>query len=1210
MLLRHSHDATNRSLGLAIWTNWNVSTLHLFGVELNLPDLELLFSTSITELSIGPTFTDLNCGVSSLQQLFERLLVFRIRLPSTAQDVGSLNQFLDLLNTTTLTHLEVVILGTLAVPWTHKISVFQALDILRISKHAPCEAAEIEDLEKWLASGSSVRCLHIHYSPEELSKVGAKFASDWLTVLPNLTHLYFGGLVRSEIFRNAALAPGKLPHVVIEESMWAAYDLFVAPVALNALYMHPFLLDTTLAHVEYWIREFKYASHDLKAMAALFIGWAESFISASQLAILAHPLFIPILAEAIRKHAANPDLWAIVTPLCSFLFEHLSISSLSSHKWVDLAKTSPNDAPNDTTPPNAHYHGPRPTMSAYPQAGDLRNESSPLPWTAVAHLSPEERSPYCLGRSGTEIKSSAFLQLIFENLTPAIEHAIEQFGCSAEAVSIADGMTYIAPSIPIPSSLLGEVDGTVILKGTHPISGEDVGERRLKRANCDLLRFLAIVCRHAPSTVYPSSLCFSNSDTILRFIMLPWHAGFGSLNDFTQRFVQRTYAGFAQLIENPTFCHRLYHFGLADRIYDMLERWEPSTLLRERTDTWSAPEIPVFIPLLAQVTPEITMDLLNNHSNLVHMMLDFLPYDVSAEWTHPIWSHLTSHGALTCYDHPSKPTPYCRSLITNILSSARIHNGGIGNFLAVYLASFCEHCRHLFIEGVGDDLKNPHDNVKTGLDLMVMRSRRFPDFSISVFSWLVEPASRVKEWLQALKDKLECDGFFALEGRVLPRSIDDFFTDLASAALSNAEAAAESCPPWSEIISHDVRTPWDSLSTVSQSPALISIVFPRIVPYLMKLFFTLGQPNSALSVFYHTSCFKGEDLMAELERTEVATTRDEHGGMKILTDVTLPYRLLPQASSTSPISTSQGQRAAPLYATSSEPTHREDGLTASAEVLLALFGTKGMKDNVFILGRLLANMGYYHAGIRAKMQQSHRVSYLIGYALTAVASIGEQTALLVFAFELYGSFSPQWIRRNLATPVWKAMEDVLRIIPILTASNQPWWQAVQIFLVRSLLRRSMPLILNIGSPSKSSSKSSLSSSEQVADAVSALSSLEIEHEDSSSPQGEIALNPAQIETVWMLVDAAFMLSLSQDITTTETAYEAIFDALRVPEEHDLSGYYISALNTSVARAVSKITVQRIKEKYEERLKTTAEIERFGHISQAEKAYELFKCLSR
>lgn len=1160
---------------------------------MNIPDLNLLSSSSISDLSIGPTFTDLNCDVSSLHQLFGRLRVFRLRLPANAHEVGSLNQFLDLLDTDIMVHLEVAVLGSIVIPWSQKLSNFRSLEILRISKYTTCEAAEIQDIDKYLASESSLRILHIHYKVEAISDI-RQIVSDRLALLPKLKHLYIGGITSFRIFGPGSETDPAFPRVVTSEIAWAELDLFVAPMSLAVDHMFS-LLTLSLSNVDLWIRQLMYSITDLDALTTLLSGWADLRIfTPSQEHLIAHPLFVPIFAEVIRRHSTNPDLWAIIAPLCYHLFDSVkNVLPLSSKKW-------PTPATSDGL--NSHYYGVRPSMSDHPDAEERHEGASFPPWNAPSFMASDAPSPYALGRSEAEIASTALLQLIFENLRPAIERAISALGVSEEELSVPHSMP-ILPSQPISGEFWRNAGFTGISTASFPTNHEETEARRRKRANCDILRFLAIICRHAPSTVYPRNLCFSNSDTILRFIMMPWQAGFASLSEYVGTFIDRTFTGFSRLTENLPLCHRLYHFGLANRVEDMLSRWVP---FLPNGDS-PAPEIPVFIPLLAQVTPEITMDLLKNHPRLVERLIHFLPNDHLAEWTHPIWSHLTSHGALTCYDYPSKPTPYCRMLIKNVLMSARIHNGGIGHLLAVYLSSFCEHCRQLYVEGIGDELESPFNDITTGLDLMVYRSRHFSDFSVTVFSWLVEPASRVKEWLQAFQDKLEADGFFDRSGMVLRTKVEYFFEDLASTVLLHSERAADTCEPWTEVMSMDVRAKWETLSTVSQSPAFIAILFSRLVSYILKLFFELGQPYSALSVFYHTSCFKGLELMAELEKTEVASERTEIGGMKILPDMTLPYRLLSKSTPDADSSpAAQNRFTGARVATSSTPTHREDGLTVTTEVLLSLLAAKGMKDNVYILGRLLANTCYYHAGLRARMQQSPRVSQLIGHVLTTVDSIGEQTSLLVFAFEVYGSFSSQWIRHNVSTPVWKAMEDVLRIIPILTASNQPWWQAVQVFLLRSLLRRSMPLILNITAPTKSSSSEPLSPSEEIS---SSLSLLTIEQVDSSL-MGEITLDEKQKETVVMLIDVCFMLSLSQDITTTETAFEALFDALYVPEEKDSNRFYLSPLHTAVSREVSRITVQRIKERYEDRLKMTAEIERFGCSSHAENVYELYKLLSR
>ena len=690
--------------------------------------------------------------------------------------------------------------------------------------------------------------------------------------------------------------------------------------------------------------------------------------------------------------------------------------------------------------------------------------------------------------------------------------------------------------------------------------------------------------------------------------MRPWHIGFPTLNDFSSLFLASTFSGFESVTNNPDFCHRMQHFGLASRIESMLTKWHPKT---EEGDFRNAPQIPIYPLILASSTPNITLNLLKDHAPLLNLIISFQPCDIRAEWPHSLWTHLMSHASLTCFSYPSQPTSYCRTLVKYILLSARVHQGSVAAFLAVYLSSFCEHCRRLLVEGVGDDLKYPQREVKTGLDLMVSRAVTFTDFAVLVFSWFLEPSWRFEQWLSTFQDKLSDKGLLAQLGLQKRVNLRHFFYDISDSIIQASLNLLLPNLAWNHTLPGEIRSVWDTLSTVSQAPTLISDNILKITHFIISLVCSFGYPRHALSVFYHASCYLDHELTSILASMMIKIDRSEFGGRKIEYSLSLPCKIIESIS------------------VDDHDGHQEDALTLCTESLLSLLGESNTRDYIFILGRLLANLSYHNIPLRRILQRSQHVPYILGHSMTHLISIGEQAALLCLAFEIFGSYSSQWITRQLPPSIAKPMLSVLDIIPLLTESGQPWWQAAEIFLLRSLFKRSMPLILGLHHQGDESPIAGFDAD------LPNIQELHIENDSSNkksyslptttttrttiTTRTTVTLDQKQEDTILALIDTVFLLSLSQDITTREAAFETIYDALNAPKDlipalnipidliSDPSSF-LSPLHMAVSREVARITVRRIKERYEDRFKAAAEIEHFGFSSKSERAFGRYKII--
>ena len=1179
----------------------------------------------LTELSIGPTFSDLKFDNASLDSVFKRLRTFRLRL----HHQGDTRPFLALLDRQSLLQLDISIAGEIEVPWTEEIALFKSLELFKICKYSPFSEAEKLDYDTWQATRLPIKHLFVFQPEHSLEKEEDE-------IKPSLTPSADQEPSQStpSTFSSDMEALAKF-----SISSCSIATLFEIPISTQPIHLHPFpsslvSSDPLISEVELWIRKLRYTSNNLEGLAAMFLDWTEKIneedddallrTPEAHLSLLAHPLFMPTLAEVMRKNATNPNLWAIVTPLFWHLFQGVGTLTNPSKSYSQPTDTWSTRNGQDIRSSQgdssgAHYHGHRHSMTVHPNEVDIaelaleegcNNAYSP-PWMTPSHSSPHDSAPYHARRLDVEIRRTALLQLIFEHLAPIIETGIDAFGFSEEEIVSDEFLSPTFASISIPAHVELKPGKSNLLRHTCPRDVEKPLQRQ-KRGNADLLRFIALLTNFPSLDVYPSRLCLSQSDKICSFVMRPWHRGFRSLHEFSSNFLETIFVGFSQSSNNQAFCKRLHHVGLAKRLEEMMELWVKEIDDADLKHSDSAPSFHAYIALFAQTTPSITMDLLLNHTTLFIRMLNLLPRDSVAEWTSPVWSHLMSHSSLTCFDYPSSPTIYCQALIKNVLLSARIHEGGIGNYLGVYLGSFCEHCRHLFVEGLGDAMPYPSRDVETGLDLMSMRCNNFADFAISVYAWFLEPASRVEGWLSQLQDKFKAARFFERRAIPLRTNMMDFFNDLSNLTILDAETALDACEPWGDTPDVASRSAWDGISMASQSPALISNFYSRIVQLILSLNFKVGHPQYALCTFYHISFFKGDELTAELEATMMKVVRDEKGGRRIMKSLYLPYRLLDSISSTHPIPATQEEIHAYHIQNSNPPlsffSQEEDALSLITEVLLALFATDYWKDFAFILGRLLAILSSHRNALREKLQQSKHLPYLLGNAMTSGITLGEQAALLVTTFEIFGSFSHQWLRNNLSTPLWKAMDEVLTIIPALTDSGQPWWHAVEIFLIGSLFRRSMPLVLGVHSDTLFDFQQSDTSHEDESRLEIDVKTLHIEN-NASSPKKSFLLTQKQIDTATMLIDTAFQFTLPQDITTREAAFEAIYDALYVPDDSiQGSQYATSPLHTELSRTISKLTIQRIKERYEDRLKSAGEMVHFGFSSQAERTYNLYKLL--
>lgn len=1129
-------------------------SLHLYGSQLDMRDLAHLEPCStLLELSIGPCYSSMEFQTEALRPIFERLETLRVGLPSSSPLPSSnallLDSVLSLLDPLRLICLSISILGSDIVPWAQFRTDFVKLRFLRVSKLGEVSDDEIAQFQAYLDGESVLESLHIDLRSVEVEKVIEKKAENLERLHPLLRGIFTGSNHSEDEVEPIYKSKNEDWRKEGEDwRPWARIVSFMAPVACEPEYLHLIPRKYTIANVERWMRHFRYAAMRIETIAAKMRELHHSLlVSRREMEVLAHPYFIPIIAQAMRLNGKSMDLWAALVPPLAALFGNLTT----------LARSETSGTSNGSNPFSSQFvNQVEGQTNGNEEVEKKRGEEKALEESEKEERMPWSESRYAEGRSPSFLKSMGLRALIFENMAPIVEGAIEEFGLEGEEFK---EMRLTSHSQGLAANLgekLTRENVSEMLR--NRIGREETKEERKRRANLDLMRFIATVARHAPNDVYPEKFNMARSEEIVKYCMREWYEGYESGDEYGASFVSPF---LARLKTNPSFVHRMHDLGFANYLEAVVDKWHVVNTEGLTTKVFSS--LGNLPSLASLMTPSHVSHLLLHRHPLISKIFNTISIDTREVWLDLIWAIATAHGQLISDPWSDQPTPYCEELVTHLLKAAPVFAGEFTSQLSIYSGSFCPHCRLLFASGVSHLTQDK--SIPTGLQFMAKRgvSER-ADFLKPVFSWVVEEKGRVQRWLTQLQVLLNANGWLARHNWTIRWNTMEFFVSLSDLLWRAAEDAVDTCEPF--IAEHrDFRgqQAWETAAIASQSPVFVDLKFERIPPFINSLFVRLGNPTSAFSVLYHTLCFRGRDLVLSLEQQRVNGARNSGGGRRLNSSSSYPTRLFP-----------------PLHlSTSSQGQASEDLLSLVAESLVAslVLTDPGF---LFLITRSLCNLSYYHSSLRDRLRSSPLVSTILAHVLTGTASLGGTTAILSLATELFGSLDSIDLNPShfVSTPLAKALVNIYETVAEASVSGHPWWEAALVFLLRSTFRRALPLVLGISTSSLCTSSS-------------------------------FTLNQRQIDQIFFLTDVMMNLSQLQDITSQQTAFAALYDALYIPDESQDPYYFATPIHRLVHISCAALVVARIKERHSEKFLKSVTTELFGFVSAAEKAYFLYLKLS-